>query len=92
MENTNVGGGKDQMPSDRRKEPDAGKKTGQQGGSSQDWQPHDDEGSESKPSGGSTKQNDASRSGGQQYPGGQSGPSRQSGQPDQSKPTSNPAK
>lgn len=96
MENANIGGGKDQMPQDRRKEQDAGKKTEKQsqGGSSQNWQPHDDEETESRPTGGSPK-NNPDRTGGQQYPGGQSSPSRQSGQSDQgnpSGPTSNPAK
>ena len=88
--------GKGQTPQDHRKEQDIGKKNEQQSqsGSSQKWQPHDDEETESRPSGGSPK-NNPDRTGGQQYPGGQSSPSRQSGQSDQSDlsgPTSNSAK
>jgi hypothetical protein len=97
MESTNTGGSKDKMAQDRSKEQDAGKKTGQQpqGGSSQNWKPHDDEETESTPSSGSIKQSDTNRAGGQQYPGGQSSPSRQSGQSNQSNqsgPSNNPAK
>ena len=81
MENSNVGGGKDQMPQDRRKEQEAGKKAGQQsqGGSSQNWQPHDKSGSQ-RP-GGSGHEGESNREGRQPASGGQSS---QSGQRDQS--------
>jgi hypothetical protein len=82
MENTNVGGGKDQMSKDPRKEQDATKKAGQsQGGSSQQWQPHDK--SHDKPGSqrpGSANENESTREGGQKPFGGQS---NQSGQRDQ---------
>jgi hypothetical protein len=78
MENTNVGGGKDQMSKDARKEQDATKKTGQsQGGSSQQWQPHDKSGSQ-RP--GSANEDESTREGGHKPLGGQS---NQSGQRDQ---------
>ena len=78
MENTNVGGGKDQMSKDPRKEQDASKKAGQsQGGSSQQWQPHDKSGSQ-RP--GSANEEESTREGGEKPFGGQS---NQSGQRDQ---------
>ena len=78
MENTNVGGGKDQTSKDPRKEQDATKKAGQsQGGSSQQWQPHDKSGSQ-RP--GSANEDESTREGEQKSSGGQSS---QSGQRDQ---------
>jgi hypothetical protein len=79
----NIGGGKDQMPQDRRKEQESGKKAGQQsqGGSSKDWQ-SDKSGSQkdwrsdksgSQRSGGSANEDPSNREGGGSSFGGRSG-------------------
>ena len=99
QENTNTGGqrsGSGNMPQDRRKDEEAGKKTGQQsqGGSSQDWQ-RDKAGSERGGSSGSAEEHDRmknpGRAGAEQSSGhsAQSGQSGQSKRPDQS---NNPSK
>lgn len=102
MENTNTPGsstpgssqrsGPGNMPQDRRKDEEAGKKTGQQsqGGSSQDWQRDKVDPPPSDPASADEhdRLKDAARSGGEQSPG-KSGQSGQSKRPDQS---SNPSR